>query len=160
LLMWTQCPVRPALSIYPTGLKTQSWGLDPSQGLPSSQCCSIFFAGRRDTNWPIRLFNWTGSAALATTGGLAARHRTPRRLRHGPEHPPIHRDSSISAPSFVLVQFECTTAAQLDRGHHATDGCVVTRFKPSPRPDANHHPPADTVDDHRPIVGFGKLRSW
>jgi hypothetical protein len=83
---------------------------------------------------PNRLFNWTGSAALATPALSSATPNTAPTTTRARRTPPIHRDSCISAPSASPPLARCGRA----------------RAAPADRSD---RPPAPTVDP-RALTSF------
>src|ERR1700688_2043965 len=110
--MLMQCPGKATLSIWPAALKTQSWDFDPLQGLTIA--AALFPFGPSRHQLPNRLFNWTGSAALATPALSSAIPNTAPTATRAQRPPRIDRDSCISALS-------------------STDGLPqVTRSKPQP----------------------------
>src|ERR1700688_3186668 len=108
--MLMQCPGKATLSIWPAALKTQSWDFDPLQGL--TIVAALFPFGPSRHQLPNRLFNWTGSAALATPALSNATPNTVPTTTRGGRVPPINRDSCISASPLVLIHPHSPQAAQ------------------------------------------------
>src|ERR1700758_5280170 len=78
-------------------LKFHSWDFDPLQALIIVAALLPFGPSRHQ--FPIRLFNWTGAAALATPALSSATLNSAPTTTRDRRTSPINHDFCISAPS-------------------------------------------------------------